>query len=165
MAKRLGWAFWDSDAVIEKRIGATIRQFFEQQGEAAFRDIEAEVIDGLTQASDAVIATGGGAILRDENRRVLHSRCRVVYLRSSPEELHRRLRHDASRPLLQVDDPLAKLRQLYAQRDPLYREVAHYVVDTGRPTVTSLVNMVLMQLELSGVVDSSLARSPVDPSE
>ena len=77
----------------------------------------------------------------------------VFYLRATPEELFRRLRHDTQRPLLQVRDPLRRLRELYAERDPLYRETAHFVVETGRPSVPMLVNMVLMQLELAGLVD------------
>ena len=76
----------------------------------------------------------------------------MVYLRSSPEEIHRRLRHDSTRPLLQVADPLARLRALYAERDPLYREAAHFVIETGRPSVPTLVNMVVMQLELAGLL-------------
>lgn len=149
--------------MLEKRLGTTIKAYFEQFGESAFRDVEANVIDELTAHESVVIATGGGAVLRVESRQRLHSRCRVVYLRSSPEELHRRLRHDTSRPLLQVADPLARLRELYAQRDPLYRETAHYVVETGRPSVGALVNTVLMQLELAGEIDSAQAPSPVDP--
>lgn len=152
LARRLGWHFADSDAVIEKRIGGSIRAFFEREGEERFREIEHEVIDELTATPGQIIATGGGAVLREANRRHLRDRTVVVYLRSSPEELQRRLRHDTHRPLLQVADPLARLRELYAQRDPLYREAAHFTVETGRPTVTSLVNMVLMQLELAGVV-------------
>jgi shikimate kinase len=81
----------------------------------------------------------------------LHARTQVVYLNSSPDELFRRLRHDKSRPLLQVADPLQRLRDLYAQRDPLYRETAHFQVDTGRPSVSSLVNMIVRQLELAGM--------------
>ena len=84
------------------------------------------------------------------SRDLLHERTRAIYLRSSPEELVRRVRHDTNRPLLQVADPLARLKQLYAQRDPLYREVAHFVIETGRPSVPTLVNMILMQLELAG---------------
>jgi shikimate kinase len=159
LSKRLAWNFADSDALIEKRIGCTIRTFFETQ----FRDIEASVIDEWTLSPHTVLGTGGGAVLREENRRLLHSRCHVVYLCSTPEELFRRLRHDTSRPLLQVPDPLGRLRELFNQRDPLYREVAHFVVDTGRPSVGSLVNMVLMQLELGGVIDPSLVPSPVEP--
>ncbi len=82
----------------------------------------------------------------------------MIYLRSTPDELFRRLRHDTQRPLLQVKDPLGRLRDMYGERDPLYREVAHFVVDTGRPSVPSLVNMLLMQLELAGVIDPASGR-------
>ncbi|MEY4413387.1 MAG: hypothetical protein RIQ53_680, partial [Pseudomonadota bacterium] len=82
----------------------------------------------------------------------------VIYLRSSPEELYRRLRHDTVRPLLQVADPLRKLRELYAQRDVHYRDAATYTVETGRPTVPTLVNMIVMQLELAGLVDADAVR-------
>ena len=96
-----------------------------------------------------------GVVLRPENRQHLHGRPHVVYLSSSPDELFRRLRHDAQRPLLQVADPLGRLRDLHAQRDPLYRETAHFTVVTGRPSVGTLVNMIQMQLELAGVLPSS----------
>lgn len=161
LAKRLAWRFEDSDALIEKRIGCSIRDFFASQGEQPFRDIEESVVDEATKADRLVLATGGGAVLRDRNRDLLKSRCHVVYLRSSPEELFRRLRNDTTRPLLQVPDPLGRLRQLFDERDPLYREVAHFIVETGRPSVASLVNMVLMQLELAGVIDPDLVPSPV----
>ncbi len=164
LARRLDWPFVDSDALIEHRLGESIRAFFDREGEERFRDIEQSTIDELTASgSPGVIATGGGACLREANRRALHDRCTVIYLRSTPEELHRRLRHDTQRPLLQVADPLIKLRELFARRDPLYRECAHFVIETGRPTVHTLVNMILMQLELSGIVPAHLARSPVEP--
>ena len=155
LAKRIGARFLDSDAVLEERIGMPIRQFFEQFGEAAFRDHEETVIDELTSAAHdtaLVLATGGGALLRPVNRERLKARTTVVYLRSTPEELYRRLKHDTQRPLLQVADPLAKLRELYEQRHPLYEEAAHYSVDTGRPSVATLVNMIMMQLEVAGVL-------------
>lgn len=163
LARRIGARFLDSDAVLEERIGMPIRRFFEQFGEAAFRDREEAVIDELTRADAAdatyadgtrglVLATGGGALLRPINRQRLHERTTVVYLRSTPEELYRRLRHDTQRPLLQVADPQAKLRELYEQRHPLYEETAHYCVDTGRPSVATLVNMITMQLEVDGVL-------------
>lgn len=164
LAKRLDWRFIDTDAVIEKRIGQPIRSFFEQQGEDAFRDVESTVIDECTQSTRAILATGGGSVLREANRALLRERTHVVYLRSSAEELFRRLRHDTQRPLLQVQDPQARLRELFAQRDPLYRETAHYIVETGRPSVQSLVNMVLMQLELAGIVGPDSAASPSGPS-
>jgi shikimate kinase len=111
-----------------------------------------------------VLATGGGAVLRERNQVALKSRCHVIYLRSSPEELFRRLRHDTARPLLQVAHPLGRLRELFEERDPLYREVSHFIVETGRPSVASLVNMVLMQLELAGLIDPALVPSPVGVS-
>jgi len=151
LARRLQLHFSDSDQVIEQRIGCPIREYFEREGEASFRDIEEQVLDQLSKQS-GVLSTGGGAVLRDANRQRLHTRGKVVYLKSTPEELMRRLRHDTQRPLLQVGDPLQRLRELYAVRDPLYRETAHFVIDTGRPSVATLVNMIVMQLELAGVV-------------
>jgi shikimate kinase len=132
-------------------LGCTVREFFEREGEARFRDIEEQVIDSLTQRQGAVVSTGGGAVLREANRQRLRERTQVIYLKSTPDELFRRLRHDTTRPLLQVADPLARLRTLFAERDPLYRETAHFVLETGRPQVPSLVNMVVMQLELAGL--------------
>jgi shikimate kinase len=163
LARRLGWDFADTDALIEKRIGCSIRAFFETEGESRFRDLESAVVDEWSLSKHMVLATGGGVVLREQNRLVLHARCQVVYLRSSPEELYRRLRNDTTRPLLQVADPLARLRQLFNERDPLYQAVSHFVVDTGRPSVSSLVNMVLMQLELAGLIDPGLVPSPVEP--
>lgn len=153
LAKRLGVRFLDADAVLEERIHMSIRAYFEQFGETSFRDREEAVIDELTQglAEPLVLATGGGALLRPVNRQRLRERTTVIYLRSTPEELFRRLRHDTQRPLLQVADPLAKLRELYDIRHPLYEEVAHFCVDTGRPSVATLVNMILMQLDLAGM--------------
>lgn len=150
LARRLGLPFTDSDHVIEERIGCSIREYFAREGEVAFRDLEEQVLEELTAANGGVLATGGGAVLRPANRQRLRERGQVIYLRSTPEEVHRRVRHDTNRPLLQVDDPLARLRDLFAQRDPLYRETAHFTIETGRPSVPTLVNMILMQLELSG---------------
>ena len=155
LARRLQLPFFDSDQVIEERLGCPIRQYFEREGEESFRDIESAVIDDLTLEQCGVVSTGGGAVLKPANRLCLHQRGRVVYLKSSPDELFRRLRHDRNRPLLQVADPLQRLRDLYAIRDPLYRETAHFVIETGRPSVASLVNMIVMQLELAGVWPAS----------
>jgi shikimate kinase len=152
LARRLGLPFVDSDQVIEQRIGCSIREFFEREGEVSFRDLEQLVIDELTQGEPCVLSTGGGTVLRPVNREHLRVRAQVVYLHSAPEEVFRRLRHDQNRPLLQVADPLARLRDLYIARDPLYRETARFVIETGRPSVSTLVNMILMQLELAGVV-------------
>jgi shikimate kinase len=141
--------------VIEERLGCSIREYFDREGEARFRDVEEAVIDDLTRHHHGVLATGGGAVLRPANRAHLRERAQVVYLRSTPEEVFRRLRHDVNRPLLQVDDPLSRLRDLFTARDPLYREAAHFVIETGRPSVATLVNMIIMQLELAGVLPAS----------
>jgi len=152
LARRLGRAFVDSDHVIEERLGCSIREYFEREGEERFRDVEEAVIDELTQQDGGVLSTGGGSVLRPNNRLHLRERGQVVYLKSNPDELFRRLRHDVNRPLLQVADPLTRLRELHAARDPLYRETAHFTIETGRPSVPTLVNMVMMQLELSRAV-------------
>lgn len=152
LARRLGLRFVDSDQVIEVRLGCSIREYFEREGEEAFRDLEQTVLDELTQQHQGVLSTGGGSVLRPVNRQRLHERGHVVYLRSAPEDVYRRLRHDKSRPLLQVQDPLARLRALYEARDPLYREVAHLVLETGRPSVAALVGKLLAQLERAGVL-------------
>ncbi len=152
LARNLGLRFFDADVEIERRLGCPIRVFFEREGEARFRDIEQDVLADLVAHAHGVLATGGGAVLREANRRNLRDHTTVVYLRSTPEELFRRLRHDTHRPMLQVADPLRKLRDLYAERDPLYRATARFIIETGRPSVHTLVNMVVMQLELAGLV-------------
>ena len=163
LARQLQMRFADSDTEIERRLGVTIRDWFAEQGEESFRNVEAEVIDDLTRRHDTVLATGGGAVIRPENREALHARAKVVYLRSTPEELFRRLRHDTQRPLLQVADPLRRLRELFRDRDPLYRKTAHFVVEAARPSVSSLLGMVLMQLELAGLVDPNRVPSAIQP--
>lgn len=154
LARALQCPFRDLDAEIERQLGTSIRRFFETAGEAAFRDIEQSMLSRLIGEPPAVLATGGGAVLREQNRSDLRNHSIVVYLRSTPEELFRRLRHDVQRPLLQVKDPLQKLRELHEERDPLYQETARFIVETGRPSVATLVNMILMQLELANVIDA-----------
>jgi shikimate kinase len=165
LAKQLNLQFIDSDTAIERRIGMPIRDYFAVQGEDAFRDVEQDVIDELSKLTGTVLATGGGAVLRPSSRDALHSRTHVFYLRNSPEELHRRLRHDNHRPLLQVADPLQRLRELYRERDPLYRRTAHFVVEAARPSVPALIGMVLMQLELAGLVDPTQVPSRIGGGE
>jgi shikimate kinase len=165
LARRLSVAFVDTDEVIEQRIGCQIRVFFEREGEARFRDIETDVLNEILASTSGVIATGGGIVLRSSNRDALKSRSVCVYLHSTPQELIRRLRHDSKRPLLQVADPLARLREMSLERDPLYRETAGFVIETGRPSVPTLVNTILMQLELASLVNPSSAPSPVDASK
>ena len=164
LARRLSASFVDTDTAIEQRIGCSIRTFFEREGEDQFRDIESAVLAELIADAPGVIATGGGIVLRDANRKLLLERSTCVYLRSSPEELFRRLRHDTKRPLLQVADPLARLRELFRQRDPLYRQACRFIIETGRPSVPTLVNMILMQLELAGEIDPGQVPSLIDPA-
>jgi shikimate kinase len=158
IARKIGCAFVDSDHVIEQRLGCSIKEYFERQGEAAFRDMESQTLDDITRQAVGVLATGGGAVLRPANRALLRERTTVCYLRVTPEEIFRRLRHDRQRPLLQVDDPEAKLRELFAQRDPLYQETAHYVIESHRPRIPTMVTMVMSQLELAGLLP--LAETP-----
>lgn len=152
LARRLGLPFVDLDQRLEQRLGTSIRDYFDQHGEAAFRDHEAALLAELAaQPGGMVLSTGGGAVLRPENRDCLRRFGAVMYLRASPDDIFRRIRHDKTRPLLQVAQPLERLRELYAQRDPLYRQTAHYVIETGRPSVGTLVNMIVMQLDLAGL--------------
>lgn len=161
LARRAGVPFVDLDHRLEQAIGTTIRSFFETEGEARFRDLEAEVLaEVCSQAGGMVLSTGGGAVLRPENRDALRAFGDVVYLRAAPEEIYRRVRHDKTRPLLQGGNPMAKLRDLYAQRDALYRETAHYIIETGRPTVHTLVNMIMMQLEMAAGVEDAPPGTP-----
>ena len=157
LGRRISVPVLDTDNFIEQRSGCSIKTFFDREGEARFRDLEEEIIDELTSGEARVLSTGGGSVLRAINRDRLRSRCKVIYLRSAPEDVYRRLRNDQTRPLLQVADPLQRLRDLFSERDPLYRETAHFVIETGRPSVSTLVNMVMMQLELAGVTVSAVA--------
>lgn len=140
LAKRLEKTFYDSDHVIEDRTGVKIPVIFEIEGEPGFRIRESAVVGELTALHDIVLATGGGAVLGEKNRDTLRSRGTVIYLRATVRDLLNRTRHDKNRPLLQAADPRARLSELYEQRDPLYRAVAHLTVDTGNQSITSLVN-------------------------
>ncbi|MEO8007355.1 MAG: shikimate kinase [Betaproteobacteria bacterium] len=147
LAKRMNKIFYDSDHVIEERTGVKITVIFEIEGESGFRHREAAVLDDLTALDEVVLATGGGAVLAQENRDRLHARGTVVYLRASVKDLLNRTRHDKNRPLLQTADPRARLDELYEMRDPLYREVAHITIDTGSQSLTALVNRLQHVLE------------------
>jgi shikimate kinase len=143
LATRLNRQFIDADVEIETRCGVKVPVIFEIEGEEGFRSREAAVLDELTARSGIVLATGGGAVLRPENRQHLASRGLVIYLRAQPRDLYMRTRHDKNRPLLATPDPQKRLEELYEQRDPLYREVADLVVDTGRQGVQILVKQIL----------------------
>ena len=112
-----------------------------------------------------VLSTGGGSVLRPENRALLREKGTVLYLRASPDEIYRRLRHVTKRPRLQVADPRAKLQELFQARDPLYRETAHFVIDTGRSSVRGLVHHIAMQLEVAGILPARARRAPGDKAE
>ncbi|MEH6358304.1 MAG: shikimate kinase AroK [Pseudomonadales bacterium] len=135
LSKELSLPFKDTDHEIEERTGADIPWIFDMEGEEGFRDRETAVIDELTQLSEVVLATGGGAILRKENRQFLASRGTVVYLETSVDQQYQRTLRDKNRPLIQQDDPRAVLEALLAVRDPLYRAAADLVVSThlGNP--------------------------------
>ncbi len=146
LAKRLGMRFVDSDHEIEARTGATISWIFEIEGEESFRRREVETIRDLTGRSGVVLATGGGAVIHPENRKHLKARGTVIYLRASVNNILQRTMHDKSRPLLQTENRKEKLEELARQRDPLYREVADIIVDTGRPNVHAMVQSIMAQL-------------------
>ena len=139
LAKRLGRPFFDSDHELEARTGVNVATIFEIEGEPAFRAREAQIIDELTQHQPIILGTGGGAILNAGTRAVLHARGTVIYLHSTPETSYERVRRNRDRPLLMVSDPLARLRQLYEMRHPLYRETAHFVVESYRDRPSAVV--------------------------
>ncbi len=142
LAKSLEMDFYDTDFEIEKRSGVRVSTIFEMEGESGFRKREAAMIDELTQKQNIVLATGGGAVISPENRQLLASRGMVIYLRANVHDLLMRTRFDRNRPLLQNTNAQAKLEQLFQERDPLYREVAHLIVDTGNQPVANIVHKI-----------------------
>ncbi len=151
LARRMNKEFLDADTEVEKITGVKIPVIFEIEGESGFRAREEKMIDQLTAMNGIVLATGGGAVISPENRTLLKNRGRVIYLRAAPEDLWRRTRRDRNRPLLQTADPLGKLRTLHEQRDPLYREIADLIVDTGSQSVahlTSQIQQLLAELDM-----------------
>jgi shikimate kinase len=147
IARRLKLRFIDSDQEIEKRCGVKIPHIFEIEGQAGFRARETQAIAELTVLEGIVLATGGGVVLSQANRERLTAGGTVVYLRAKPEDLYERVRHDRNRPLLATENRLATLRELYAQRDPLYGEVADVVLETGAQGVQALARVLLEKLE------------------
>jgi len=152
LAKSLGCEFIDSDHEIEARTGANIPLIFDVEGEAGFRQREKKVIDDLTRREHIVLATGGGVVLDADNRAHLRARGFVVYLYATVDQLLVRTAKDRNRPLLQTADPKARFEELLAVRDPLYREIADLVVDTGRRTVRSAEREILAKLRAEGGV-------------
>lgn len=146
LARLLGKEFVDSDHEIERMTGVRIPVIFEIEGEAGFRAREHKMIEDLVARSNILLATGGGAVLAKSNRELLKAHGTVIYLRAPVKSLLKRTQRDRSRPLLQVADPAAKLTELFEQRDPLYREVAHLIVDTGSQSVRSLAGQIETKL-------------------
>jgi shikimate kinase len=149
LARKLDRRFIDADTLIVERCGVKIPVIFEMEGEAGFRKREAQAIKEAVQEESIVLATGGGAVILPENRALLSSRGTVIYLHAGPMELWHRTKGGEGRPLLQTGDARQTLENLYRVRDPLYREIAHHVIETGKPSVNQLVHTLLMQLELS----------------
>jgi shikimate kinase len=146
LARRLKLRFVDCDHEIERRCGVKVPLIFEIEGEPGFRARESEVLAELTAMKGIVLATGGGAVLSEANRRRLAEHGMVVYLRARPEDLYGRVHHDRNRPLLATADPLRRLCELHAERDPLYVQIADVVIDTGRQTVQALARELVLRL-------------------
>ncbi|MCO6413105.1 MAG: shikimate kinase AroK [Thiogranum sp.] len=147
MARALNLKFYDSDREIERRTGADISLIFELEGESGFRKREQEVIEAFSRKPGIVLATGGGAILDPANRRNLSSRGYVIYLQTSVEQQLLRTSHDRSRPLLQTENPEQKLRELMAARDPLYREIADWTIETDGCRAREVVQKIIQHIE------------------
>ena len=147
LADHLKLSFADTDAEIEARTGADIAWIFDVEGEPGFRDREAQVVQEMTLWDSVVLATGGGVVLRPENRSALGARGYVIYLHATVEEQVRRTQNDRKRPLLQNDNPEAVLRELMAVRDPLYREIADHVIDTDGCSPRTVAQRLVAQLQ------------------
>ena len=152
LAERLQYDFVDSDHVIEARTGASIPMIFDIEGEPGFRDREECVIDDLTQRPQTILATGGGVVEREENRKNLRSRGFVVYLKSPVESLIQRTKHDRNRPLLQHANPAKVLRELMVRREPWYLEMADLVIETQQVPVHKVVKQIIDQLHEEQVI-------------
>jgi len=147
LAKHLGKDFVDSDDEVQKRTGVTIPHIFDVEGESGFRQREAAAICDLAKRDDMVLATGGGAVLAEQNRELLQQNGIVIYLKANVHDLWQRTRHDRNRPLLHTADPHAKLKELFQQRDPLYRQVADIVVQSGKQSAHALMLHLVDEIE------------------
>lgn len=146
LAAALGRPFVDLDHAMEARCGVRVATIFDIEGEAGFRKRETAILDEYTRQPDLVLATGGGVVLAPENRDMLRTRACVIYLQSDADELHRRVARDHNRPLLQTEDPQARMMALLEQREPLYAEVAHITVATGTQPVSQILRKLVEQL-------------------
>ena len=158
LAHQLGVAFADSDAAVERRLGCSIARYFENAGEPAFREIEAEVLASLIGISPAVVATGGGSVLRPASRELLRTKTHCVYLKVPFQTLRRRLLRDTKRPLLQGPDPEQRLSELARDREPVYVETASVVVDTAGLSSSLILQAVLSSLPAASTASKSELR-------
>ena len=142
LAKKLGRDFYDTDVEIERKTGVKIPLIFELEGEEGFRKRETAILEELSQLTNIVMATGGGAVLLAENRAILKNSGKIIYLRAKVSDLYQRMRHDKSRPLLQGGNLRQKLEHLYQVRDPIYTELADYVVATGAQSAIDITHKI-----------------------
>ncbi len=147
LADQLKLGFADTDTEIERRTGADIPWIFDVEGEEGFREREVQVVEEMTLWDGIVLATGGGVVMRPENRRALAARGFVIYLHATVDEQIQRTRRDRRRPLLQTGDPEAVLRELIALRDPLYREIADHIIDTDGCSPRTVAQILVRELQ------------------
>ena len=147
IAEELGLTFIDSDREIENRTGVEIPIIFEFEGEIGFRRREQSIITELTTLSNIILSTGGGVVLNADNRQHLQTRGYVMYLHASIEDLLERTAHSRNRPLLQTENPQARLEQIMTERHPLYQSIAHVTIETGHRTIRQVVKAVLRHLK------------------
>ena len=146
LAKRIEREFYDSDRVLEERTGVAITTIFELEGELGFRNRETNILKDLVQLDNAVIATGGGVILRETNRKLMKSSGTIVFLQTSIDTQLKRTRHDKKRPLLQTGNRRAKLMALAKERDPVYEDLADITICTNSQSISSSVSQIIKQL-------------------
>jgi shikimate kinase len=165
LARKIGYQFFDSDREIEARCGVDIPTIFDYEGEAGFRDRESRMIAELTQLPGVVLATGGGSVLREENRQHLKTRGHVILLQVDINEQLRRVAFDANRPLLQTEDPAARLKALMEEREPIYQSVADATISTDSRRMYHVVSKILRHLQKQGISLSPAAKPTRPPSK
>lgn len=166
LANLIGKTFMDVDHEIQRRTGVGIPVIFEIEGEAGFRKRESEILRDMVRQQNIVLATGGGAILHPDNRTLLRQHGTVVYLCAPVTELRRRTHQDKNRPLLQTGNVQARLIELFTQRDPLYRETAHLIMDSGRQSARTFVQKLIQKLRQCNQKSAAEGTSPyIKPSE
>jgi shikimate kinase len=143
LAQRLRREFVDTDRLLVERTGVPVATVFEIEGEDGFRRRESALLAEICARDHSVVATGGGVVLDEGNRRLMRESGTVIYLKARVESLWERTRHDSSRPLLATPNPRERLAEILDERDPLYREAAHVIVETGSQSAATLVGRVV----------------------